>query len=658
MTLPRGGHMLSRSSSLAAHTINLFLTGQILRKSKKKQPKNEGAKLSVAGTSASRVRQPFIATYQAWLLLVLALLVFLLYSNTISGPFLFDDEESISANKLIRLQHLSIPGLWHILTESIGANNRPVANISFALDYFFHGLRVEGYHVVNILIHIATGILFYFFAKSTLLLDAKHSEKTPSPPLTLPRKLFSDATEGQASNDSSRQLPLDPSIVALTASAIWLVHPLQTQSVSYIVQRMNSLSALFFLLSCLLYVRGRICDIPASQRLFFVSALFSGLLALGSKQIAVTLPAILLLYEWYFFRDLDKGWARKTAISVAALCLLAPILFPAFDLHPINWLLSTYKDYDFTLSERILTEFRVVIFYLSLLLFPHPARLNLEHDFPLSHSLFSPFSTIICLATLISLLVAAVFLARKERLLSFGIFWFLGNLVVESSFIGLDIVFEHRTYLPSMFVILSAVFLLFRLVPSPRTRVLLLGCLLTLSSYWTFERNKIWADSIALWQDCVNKSPDKARPHSNLGRALGEKGEFDRGIFELNKSLQIKPDYAVAHNNLGTLLEKKEQFEEAASHFRKAIELVPNYAKGHYNLGVVLLRQQKVDGAISHLQKCLTLSPDAPNALNNLGVAFEWKGDFPEAQRKYREALAIAPGFADAQNNLNRLLKK
>ena len=161
-------------------------------------------------------------------------------------------------------------------------------------------------------------------------------------------------------------------------------------------------------------------------------------------------------------------------------------------------------------TERILTQLRVVIFYLSLLIYPNPSRLNLDHDFPISHSLFSPFTTFLSFLLIISLIILSILLIKRNRLVSYAILWFLGNLVIESSIIPLEMVFEHRLYLPSMGLIILVVALCFHL-PGRRWRNLIVSIfipLILLFSYWTYIRASVWSNQISLWSDAVKKSPN------------------------------------------------------------------------------------------------------------------------------------------------------
>jgi len=212
-------------------------------------------------------------------------------------------------------------------------------------------------------------------------------------------------------------------------------------------------------------------------------------------------------------QDLSRSWLKRSVIFwAAALLLLIGVSYLYLDGHPLTKILAGYQTRNFTLGQRVLTEFRVIILYLSLLFYPNPSRLTLDYDLPLSHSLLDPITTLLSLTVIITLIILACRLARKDRLLSFCLLWFFGNLAIESSIIGLEIVFTHRTYLPSMPIILAAVILADRWVTSKALKTAALCAVVMVFCTWTLERNTVWSNAATLWRDTVKKSPQKPRP--------------------------------------------------------------------------------------------------------------------------------------------------
>ena len=437
-------------------------------------------------------------------------LAFVIYSNTLNVPFVFDDRINIPDNPAIRISQLTFENLSNSAFESPDPD-RPLANVSLALNYYFHEYEVAGYHLVNITIHALNGILLYFLFVITL--------KAPVLKRTIIR----------------------PKITAFAAAVIWLAHPLQTQSVTYVIQRMNSMATMFYILAMLLYVIARLSVSKKKKSFFFVGCAVSGLAAFWSKEIAITLPFFILLYECYFLQDLDTNWFRsKPFILTATIIILCAVIFAGQNLDAM----FSYEGRQFTMEQRLLTEPRVVIFYISQLFFPAPSRLNLFHDFSISLSVLRPLTTLFSVMTLAALLVLAGWFARSWRLLSFSILWYIGNLALESTVIPLEIIFEHRNYLPSTFVSLMFTYLVIQGLSFIRFKPLALIMLFLIAmtfSYWTYERNCDWRDEEILLIDCLEKAPNVARTQASLGYVLLWQGRLDEAAKRFNTALSLNP---------------------------------------------------------------------------------------------------------------------
>lgn len=554
----------------------------------------------------------------------LGVLVFLIYASTLTGPFIFDDKHNIQQNPHIRLERLSPGGIVTAALES-PSKHRPVANISFALNYYFHRYNPVGYHFVNILIHIINGILLYLFTKATL--------QTPI-----------------LKTDFER---LAAGWIPVFTAFIWTLHPLQTQSVSYIVQRMNGLATMFYLLCLWFYVKYRLLKNRERSSWLLFGCAASGVLAIGSKEIAASLPVCIILYEWYFFQNLDFHWLKKKIPFIAgALALLVIVSWLFLGANPLDRITADYLNRSLTVTQRVLTEFRVVIFYLSLLIWPHPSRLNLDHEFMISNSLIDPITTLFSIAVIVGAIGAAICIAKKAPLVSFCILWFFGNLVIESSVIGLEIIFEHRTYLPSTMLIFTFVSLAFKYIKPRQFCIPVLCILFAVGTFWTYERNRVWGDAIALWQDCVAKSPNKARPYNNLGVALGQAGQTEAAIENYHAAIKINPDYGKAHYNLGSALARAGHLQIGIAHMTRALELEPNNYEAHNNLGIALLLQGSPQKAATHFQKALEINANYASAHNNLGIAMKRQHLLSEAVFHFNQALRIDPAYAEAHNNL------
>jgi tetratricopeptide (TPR) repeat protein len=634
------------------------------------------------------------------ILLLFVALSFLIYSNSLDVPFVFDDVLRIQENPQVRIDNFSFAELRDAAFAKKSTENRPVANITFALNYYFHQYILPGYHVVNIIIHILNGILLYLFINLTLTLlktDSKNS--------------FSES--------------INSSSIAFFTALFWLVNPVHTQSVTYIVQRQNSLAAMFFIMSFLSYIKGRISQRQGSgttksdkeaktnlqkgkssklksqskaiplkfgrslHYLWFACSALCWMLALGCKENAAILPFFIVLYEWYFFQDLSREWLKRNLkyfLGIFILFCLIAVLYLGSD--PSEMILDNrdYANKEFTFFERVMTEFRVVIYYLGLLLYPHPSRLRLDYDFPLSHSLIDPVTTLLSLGAIIGFIALAFYLARKDRLISFCIFWFFGNLIIESSIIPLAIIFEHRTYLPSMLVCLVVVILAFRYIRQKWVVTGLMCAAVLVFSIWTYQRNMVWKDAVFLWTDNVKKSPNKARPRKNLADAIFKEGKLEKAIFHFqeaikmdpedekshlllgkalnglgrvdeaichySEALRIKPEYPEALVQLGNALESQGNNDEAIRHYTEALRIKPHYEGALNNMGVAMMRRGRLEDAIHYFSKVVQINPEFVQAYNNMGYILAQQGRIDEAIRNYEKALSIEPDFIQALNNL------
>ncbi len=568
------------------------------------------------------------STWEALTLAVASVLVVLIYTGSLAGPFVFDDEPNIADNPHIRVTRLDPAELYAAAFESPIAT-RPLANASFAVNYYLNRFNVVGYRLINILIHIVNGLLLYGLTKATL--------RTPA------METFKDSAGA----------------IACLAALIWLVHPVHTQSVAYIVQRMTSMATMFFLLSILLYVRARFSGPGRSKILGFAGCAGAGLMALGTKEIAATLPGFLFAYEWFFFQNLSWTWLRRRlpVLGAVGVGTLAITLIYFMGKNPVEQILAPYSGGGLTVGQRLLTQARVVVFYIGILAWPAPSRLNLDHDFTLSTSLFDPVSTLPALLVLAGMAAAAVVFAHREPLGSFAVLWFLGNLVIESSVIRLETVFEHRTYLPSVLLAAAAAFYLFRILRNKKAAVAALSAIAVFWAGWTYQRAQVWGDAVTLWQDCVHKSPGKARPYNNLGNALVTAGRLPEALPYFEKAVAIRPGYADAQYNLGYALLRQGDTEAGIAHLLTTLQLEPENHMAHNNLGIGYLMQEDYERAIAQFTEAVRLRPRYETARNNLGVALRNQGRLEEAVVQITEAIRLKPDYAEAYNNLGVTLR-
>lgn len=520
--------------------------------------------------------------------------VLLCYANTFNAPFLFDDYNFIVKNNPeIQIDELSIDTLKETAASPAG-RKRPLATISLAVNYYFSGTDTTDYHLVNTAIHLLGGIFLFFLFRITLGLAENQRGK--------------NAHSGSVSHQKTH------SWIAFLAVLIWLVHPLQTNAVTYIVQRMTSMAAMFFILSMLCYAKGRIQMRTGKSAvrvgLFMGGFVIFGLCAVASKENAATLPLFILLYEWFFFQDLKSVQTRYVIIgSMAAIFVFIALCFLFLGSNPVHSIMRGYGLWDFTLPQRLLTEFRVVAYYLTLIFFPHPGRLTIDYNYPLSFSLTDPPTTILSIAMVGVLLFLAVYSARKHRLFSFCILWFLGNLVIESTIIPIEIIYEHRLYLPSMMICLFVVYLAWQVFSSPKTLTVGVLAIAAILGLWTHQRNQVWSSDIVFWEDAARKAPNYARPLQNLAWSLQHKGHHEKAVHYYEKSLEIKKKPA-AFYNMGLSYSKMGWHLEAINAFRNAID--SNYRNSHVYEGLAyeLTLIGEFEAAIKNYKKALEINPD------------------------------------------------
>ena len=558
---------------------------------------------------------------------ILPLLFFVLlgaafYSNTLDVPYYLDDYHNITENHTLRLSSLTVEGLNNVFSGG-PLKARPVAYLSFAINYYFHQYNLYGYHLVNIAIHILTGFLLYLFIRITFRSPVLYSQ-------------------------SQKSLQ-----IALFAALLWFVHPVQTQSVTYIVQRMNSLASMFYILAFWLYAKGRLSPEKKYSGVWFAGCAISWVLAMGTKEIAATLPLFIFLYEWYFFRDLDISWLKKRTVYIiglfiALICLVYVYMGP----DPIEKILSNYQMRDFSLQERLLTELRVIFFYVSLVFFPLPGRLSLEHNFTLSGSLFDPSTTVLSLLGLLFIFTLAISYAKRYRLASFCVLWFLGNLAIESSVLPLEILFEHRLYLPTMLIFVPICQIISTQMNWHRLSIGLLLTIILVLGVMTYSRNQVWRDPVSFWTNSIRHSPGNARLYNNLGLVFYKRGEIPNSIKEFEEALRLNPAYALAHNNLGLSYRVLGNPDKAVLHFSRALFFNPKISEAHSNLGAIYGQQGQFNKSYLHLQEAVRLNPASANAHNNFGNILLLLGRFNEAIDHYREALRLMPNYEEAKYNL------
>ncbi|MDP7740364.1 MAG: tetratricopeptide repeat protein [Lentisphaeria bacterium] len=571
-------------------------------------------------------------------MLAIAAGVIAAYHGTLACPFIFDDISNIVERPAIAMTRLNAASVGAVL-ENGQLTNRWAANLSFALNHYIGGFdSMRGWHLVNIAIHLLTGWLVYALGVLTL------------------RQLDR--------NEDAADRRLGQKSIACTAAAaavLWVLHPVQIQSVTYIVQRMTSMATMFFLAALCLYIVGRQATSRRRRGICFVLVPLAWLLALASKEIAITLPLVIVIYEWFFFQRLSRDWiARRLGFCIIPFAVIIVVGIIFLPDEPLRPLVEGYKSRDFNMAQRVMTEWRVIVFYLSLLLLPLPQRLNLDHHCELiSQSIFAPPSTVLSLLFILGLLAGAGVAARRYPLPAFCVLWFFINLALESTIINLELVFEHRMYLPTVGIMIGVAWTFRRHVPTvAAVRWAVAAGVAALLCIATIERNRAWTSNERMWTDCAEKSPKKSRSQNNLGKYLASKGDLENSLTRLQQALDNRPDYPEAHSNIMGVYRQLGNYDKAIEHGREAVRLKHDFSSAHYNLGIAYRRADRLDEAVHHYLIAHELDPGDVKVLNNLAAALRMAGKLHDALTYIDKALAIDPGFEMARKNRTDILQR
>jgi tetratricopeptide (TPR) repeat protein len=565
-------------------------------------------------------------------LLLIAVAGFLAYSNSFSVPFVLDDGDSIVDNPVIKNLQSFLSGAGYAYNP-----RRFVGYLTFALNYHFGGLNVLGYHLVNLCIHIANGFLVY--ALATLAVKAASLVNGER-----------ETVNGKTAS-ADHHSPLTD-YLPLFAALLFVVHPVQTQAVTYIVQRLASLATLFYLGAVVCYAKGRDQGSGTSNQKkhlpipgpwspvpWYLLAIISGLLALKTKEIAVTLPLAIILYEFVF-----HGASKRKVTGALLLAVTGLVAAGVFVLKtsPDFYLLSESFRASSSLSrsDYLITQFAVIATYLRLLVLP--INQNLDYDYPVYHSLFQtkPMLGLLLHLVLIGVAIYAWKKAGEGRrakgernsnavyspftihhsllpahysLIAFGIFWFYLTLIVESSFIPIqDVIVEHRLYLPSMgfsLAVAAGGAMLLRKVGERRSMIIAAIIILVLAGA-TWKRNHVWRSPESLWQDTAAKSPDKPRVLMALGNLQLDRGDQETAIALYSRAIQRDPTYFPAHLNMGIVMQQRGMTDSAIQHLQRARDLAPDRAPIYYHLGMAYYDKGMVNNSIPFFSRAVDLAPE------------------------------------------------
>jgi Tfp pilus assembly protein PilF len=548
------------------------------------------------------------------------------WSNSFKSPFIFDDFGAIRDNPTLR----HFPS-WQYF---VPLQARPVVQLTLALNYCLGGTGTTGYHVFNLAVHLLAALALFGIIRRTLRL----------PPLA----------ERFGENAATA--------VAFSAALLWTIHPIQTEAVTYIVQRMESLMALFYLLTLYCFICA--AEGPPNAVAWQVAAVAACALGMGSKEVMVSAPLIIVLYDRTFiagtFREaLRRRWGLYLGLAATWL-ILARSVFEAVGPGAPS---AGFNLPGVTPLQYAQSEFGVILHYLRLAFWP--AGLCLDYDWPIAHSAadIAPGAMVVG-----ALLAATIWALVRRPKWGFAGAWFFLVLAPTSSIMPIkDLAFEHRMYLPLAAIATVCVVAAYglgkrcvrRMTASPETRKFLgraaaTGTVLSVAGvlgWLTFDRNADYRDAVAIWQDTVNKRPENPRAWYNLADAYSRTGNADAAFPCLNKAIELKPDYVEAFNNRGVAYGKAGRLKEAMRDLDQAIALDPNDAAAYCNRGNLYAAAKRPAEAISDFDRAIKLMPDYADAYNNRGAAYTKTGHLEEAMRDLNRAIALDPDEANAYLN-------
>lgn len=531
--------------------------------------------------------------------------VLLAYANTWSAPFVFDDVVTIAHNPTIR--SLWPPAAALTPAAHTGVGGRPVAHLSLVLNHAVGGDAVAGYHGVNLAIHLLAGLTLLGLVRRTLQWPtlAPHAGAHANP-------------------------------IALGVAAWWLLHPLQTQSVTYVSQRTESLMALCYLATLYCFVRG--VGVPGRRR-WLVASVLACFAGMGSKEVMVTAPVMVLLYDRTFVAGTFRAaWhaRRRYYLALASSWLLLAVLLRGLGGRGVGFGQAyEWWHYPFTASRAIVT-------YLARAVWPHP--LVFDYGVDLGSPGIGEFA---CAAFVVGLLIlTGTALCRRPPLGFLGA-WFLITLAPTTSVVPIPLqpIAENRVYLPLAAVAAAAGWLLFR-PPGRLGRGAGIGLIVVLGAL-TYDRNADYRSDVALWRDTVAKQPLSARAHQNLGAALLSRRDpalLPEAERHFTEALRLRPDYPEAMAAVGGMLARRGRLDEAIAHCRRAIQLDPRTAEAFNNLGGALWEKRDLAGAIAAYAAAVQVRPAYAEAYTNLANVLLLAGRAGEAIQASEAALRLTPG--------------
>lgn len=586
--------------------------------------------------------------------ILIVLLAVAVFYNSFNNSFHFDDSHYIVENPYIRdlrnIPSFFLSSRYSSFDRVFTGHYRPLLVTSYGINYAINRLNPVGYHLVNLLFHLGSAFLVFLIVEEML---------------NTGRRLKVEGGD-KIGNDTSSTCNFLPTTFYLSdffapfmAGLIFLVHPFNSEVVNYITARSSVMCSFFYLLSFYMWIRfrGGMAEGGRGRGFLYIVSVISFILAMLTKEIAITLPVVLVVWDFYYSCASEKGtdlfFYRK--INLSPFHYLPYILFVAIPY--ILYRLFSFgniaggKMEDF--YRNIITQPVVLLKYLQLLLFPY--GMTIDHDIKLAKSILTP-SVIASIIGILVILCGAYLLCRRGgdwKVLSFFIVWFFITLL-PTTIIPLNAVLqENRGYLAGIVFPVSIGIILGRL--NPRVYLFSLVVMISMYSVLTLQRNSVWKNEYTLWADAVAKAPNSARAHDNLGLAYIERKEYEMALAEFKKTLELNPRYYLAYYNAGVVYQLKGELDLARYSYEECIRLNPRYFRAYYNLGIVYRKFGETGKAVSMYEKAISIDPRHPFVYNNLGVAFMAMEDMERAEEAFKKAIEVDPSYVKSYYNLGNI---
>ncbi len=530
----------------------------------------------------------------------------LAYRNTLNSPFIFDDMTQIVQNEHIRS--------WHWPWSFIENNRRPFLYATLAFNFHFSGLNPFGYHLFNISVHILAAMMFFLLVRKTLLFPA-----------------------------AAERFRRKANVLALSAATLWLLHPIHTQAVTYLIQRAESLMGLFFLST--LYFSSKY--FTSRRHSWIMAAAVTSLLAGLTKEVALVLPFMIFFYDRTFISVNSREALKNNRWLYASLSLTWAVMFFLYlTTNPEKILTAGFGLAGMTPLQYVLNQPPVILHYVRLAFWPEP--LVFDYDWPPVQNIIFLWPAI---AVVLSWIVVLVVAYKRFPVASFlGLSFFI-LLLPSSSILPLkDLVFEYRLYLPLAcgavaFVLLLKIYAEKFIAERKRQTFFVVGIVLSclVLGGLTYQRNKTYANEEKVWLDVIRKQPSNSRAYNNLGEYWLRRGRESDAKDCFMKALVLNPNYPDVYANMTVVLGKEGKVDEAIQYAKQAVVLDPDFAIAYNNWGSALSQAGRYAEAVPYFKKTLALGCHYEGVFANLVRALDYSGQIDQAKDVLKQGLGLYP---------------